>query len=39
VVQSDEPGLIGRLYAAGAWLVIDPNVFGGCLAGHGDRAR
>jgi hypothetical protein len=39
VVQSDEPGLIGRLYASGAWLVIDPNVFGGCLAGHGDRAR
>ena len=39
VVQSDEPGLIGRLYASGAWLVIDPNVLGGCLAGHGDRAR
>jgi|HubBroStandDraft_3_1064219.scaffolds.fasta_scaffold1748556_1 hypothetical protein len=39
VVQSDEPGLIARLYAAGAWLVIDPNVFGGCLAGHGDSAR
>jgi hypothetical protein len=43
VVQSDEPGLIGRLYAAGAWLVIDPTVLGGCLAGHddshGDPAR
>jgi hypothetical protein len=39
VVQSDEPGLSGRLYASGAWLVIDPNVFGGCLAGHGDSAR
>jgi len=39
VVQSDEPGLVARLYAAGAWLVIDPNVFGGCLAGHSDSAR
>jgi hypothetical protein len=39
VVQSNEPGLIGRLYASGAWLVIDPSVFGGCLAGHGDPAR
>ena len=39
VVQSDEPGLIRRLYAAGAWLVIDPTVFGGCLAGHSEPAR
>jgi hypothetical protein len=39
LVQSDEPGLIRRLYAAGAWLVVDPDVFAGCLAGHGDRAR
>jgi hypothetical protein len=39
VVQSDKPGLIGRLYAAGAWLVIDPAVFGGCLAGHSEPAR
>jgi hypothetical protein len=39
VVQSSEPGLIGRLYAAGAWLVIDPTIFGGCLAGRDDPAR
>jgi ABC-type nitrate/sulfonate/bicarbonate transport system substrate-binding protein len=38
VVQSDEPGLIDRLYAAGAWLVIDPATFGGCLAGRADVA-
>jgi hypothetical protein len=36
VVQSDQPGLIARLYAAGAWLVIDPGTLGGCLAGRGD---
>ena len=36
VVQSDQPGLIARLYAAGAWLVIDPAALGGCLAGRGD---
>ena len=34
VVQSDAPGLTGRLYAAGAWLVIDPTTLGGCLAGR-----
>lgn len=39
VVQSDAPGLIRRLYAAGAWLVIDPTVFGGCLAGHNEPVR
>ncbi|HEY1543264.1 MAG TPA: hypothetical protein VGG01_12710 [Xanthobacteraceae bacterium] len=39
VVRSDAPGLIGRLYGAGAWLVIDPDVFGGCLAGQADPAR
>ncbi len=38
VVQSDRPGLVHRLYAAGAWLVIDPSVFGGCLAGRSDLA-
>jgi hypothetical protein len=36
VVQSDQPGLIARLYAAGAWLVIDPATLGGCLAGRSD---
>jgi hypothetical protein len=36
VVQSDQPGLIARLYAAGAWLVIDPATLGGCLAGRDD---
>lgn len=39
VVRSDTPGLIGRLYAAGAWLVIDPDVYGGCLADRSDPAR
>jgi len=38
VVRSDAPGLINRLYAVGAWLVIDPGVFGGCLAGRVDPA-
>jgi ABC-type nitrate/sulfonate/bicarbonate transport system substrate-binding protein len=37
VVQSDDPGLIDRLYAAGAWAVIDPAAFGGCLAGQRDQ--
>jgi hypothetical protein len=32
VFASDRPGLAGRLYAQGAWLVLDPIV-GGC----GDR--
>jgi hypothetical protein len=36
VVQSDDPGLIDRLYAAGAWAVIDPATLGGCLAGRAD---
>lgn len=31
VVHGGNPGLIGRLYAAGAWAVIDPVAFGGCL--------
>ena len=39
VVRSDAPGLINRLYGAGAWLVIDPDVFGGCLVGRSDPAR
>lgn len=33
VVQGDDPALIDRLYAAGAWAVVDPNAWGGCLAG------
>ena len=31
VVHGGNPGLIERLYAAGAWAVIDPVAFGGCL--------
>jgi hypothetical protein len=31
VVHGGNPGLIDRLYAAGAWAVIDPVAFGGCL--------
>jgi len=38
VVHSDDPGLIDRLYAAGAWAVIDPATLGGCLAGRTDPA-
>jgi hypothetical protein len=33
VVQGDDPALIDRLYAAGAWAVIDPSAWGGCLVG------
>ncbi|HEY2134620.1 MAG TPA: hypothetical protein VGH49_01960 [Xanthobacteraceae bacterium] len=36
VVHGDDPGLIDRLYAAGAWAVIDPATFGGCLASQAD---
>jgi ABC-type nitrate/sulfonate/bicarbonate transport system substrate-binding protein len=36
VVHGDDPGLTDRLYAAGAWAVIDPTTFGGCLAGRAD---
>jgi hypothetical protein len=31
VVFSARPGLVDRLYAAGAWAVVDPVAFGGCL--------
>jgi hypothetical protein len=31
VVHGGNPGLVDRLYAAGAWAVIDPVAFGGCL--------
>jgi hypothetical protein len=31
VAVSAEPGFAGRLYGAGAWLVLDPVVLGGCL--------
>jgi len=34
VAQGDDPGFINRLYAAGAWAVIDPDAWGGCLAGQ-----
>jgi hypothetical protein len=32
VVHGEDAGLSDRLYAAGAWAVIDPVAFGGCLA-------
>jgi hypothetical protein len=35
VVQGADPDLVDRLYAAGAWAVIDPAAWGGCLAGSG----
>jgi hypothetical protein len=34
IVQGADPDLVGRLYAAGAWAVIDPDAWGGCLAGQ-----
>jgi len=39
VVHGEDPGVIGRLYAAGAWAVIDPVAFGGCLARPVEAAR
>ena len=38
VVQGDDPDLVDRLYAAGAWTVVDPAAWGGCLAGRADVA-
>jgi hypothetical protein len=34
VVQGDDADLADRLYAAGAWAVVDPAAWGGCLAGQ-----
>ena len=34
VVQGADEGLVDRLYAAGAWAVVDPAAWGGCLAGR-----
>ncbi len=31
VVHGEDAGIVARLYAAGAWAVIDPVAFGGCL--------
>ncbi len=39
VVQGEDPGVIRRLYAAGAWAVIDPVAFGGCLVRPVEAAR
>jgi hypothetical protein len=38
VVQGADPDLVDRLYAAGAWAVIDPTAWGGCLVGRPDPA-
>ncbi len=32
VARGEADGFIARLYAAGAWAVVDPVAFGGCLA-------
>ena len=37
VVRSENPEFVHRLYRAGAWAVLDPAAFGGCLAGTGNR--
>ncbi len=34
VAEGDDLGFADRLYAAGAWAVIDPADWGGCLAGQ-----
>ena len=34
VVHGETPDLVHRLYAVGAWAVVDPVAFGGCLV-HG----
>jgi len=31
VAHSDAPGFAERLQTVGAWLVVDPIAFGGCL--------
>jgi len=38
VVQGEDPDLIDRLYAAGAWMVVDPAAWGGCLVGRTEIA-
>lgn len=30
IARSEEAGFVGRLYAAGAWLVLDADQAGGC---------
>lgn len=37
IAHSDSAGFVGRLYAAGARLVLDGRLAGGC--GRADRAR
>jgi hypothetical protein len=32
VAQGDDAEFADRLYAAGAWAVVDPAAWGGCLA-------
>lgn len=39
VVHGDDAGLVDRLYAAGAWAVVDPVAFGGCLVRTPDENR
>lgn len=36
IARSDSPGFVVRLYAAGAWLVLDGGLAGGC--GRADQA-
>ncbi|AXS39175.1 hypothetical protein D1F64_02790 [Breoghania sp. L-A4] len=35
LATSEEPGFADRLYAAGAWIVANPIVAGGCVAERG----
>lgn len=39
VARSGEAGFVWRLYGAGAWLVLDPVVVGGCGPDPGRRTE
>jgi hypothetical protein len=38
VAQGADADFADRLYAAGAWAVVDPAAWGGCLAGGSSPA-
>jgi hypothetical protein len=39
VARGEDRGFIERLYAMGAWAVIDPAAFGGCLSRRVGRSE
>jgi hypothetical protein len=36
ILASDQPGLPARLHRAGAWIVVDPLIAGGCALSRSD---